>query len=90
MSLIQLNTEQGALTQTYLATAPDLTLEDAKAFYVPLAQAYHTMHPQASLLLVLYTTKLTLGRPKIKYPSTQLGSIARKRSLDISRLGVHS
>jgi hypothetical protein len=50
MSMIQLNVDQGALTQTYLATAPDLTLEDAKAFYVPLGQAFHTMHPQVSLL----------------------------------------
>jgi hypothetical protein len=48
MSMIQLNVDQGALTQTYLATAPDLTLEDAKAFYVPLGQAFHTMHPQVS------------------------------------------
>jgi len=48
--MIQLNVDQGALTQTYLATAPDLTLEDAKEFYVPLGQAFHTMHPQVSLL----------------------------------------
>jgi hypothetical protein len=58
MSLIQLNTEQGALTQTYLATAPDLTLEDAKAFYVPLGQAYHTMHPQVSSLSTSHFAKL--------------------------------
>jgi hypothetical protein len=49
MSMIQLDVDQGALTQTYLATAPDLTLKDANSFYVPLGQASHTMHPQVSL-----------------------------------------
>jgi len=82
--MIQLNVDQGALTQTYLATAPDLTLEDAKAFYVPLGQAFHTMHPQVSLPQRVLR-EADLRRLKTKNRSMRLGNTVRRRSLDTHR-----